>query len=274
MTMTQIELDKIIERHQHWRDRDCEKWVDMRADLRGADLTGAILNSANLMGADMRGVCLRGAHLIDANLSYIDLTDADLKCADLTGADLTGVNLRDADLQGANLYIANLYNANLQYASLVGANLYGAYLCCDLWCADLRGANLYAANLRGADLKDADLTGTSLFSMEEPYSEYQKGKLLTRDIIGYKKCRDNIIVTLLIPRGSIVFSINGKKCRTNHAKVIAIDGSDRAISKWRYMSYYVGDEITVYDFNCEYNKECAQGIHFFLTREEAENYRM
>jgi hypothetical protein len=38
------------------------------------------------------------------------------------------------------------------------------------------------------------------------------------------------------------------------------------------MSYYVGDEITIYDFNCEYNMECAEGIHFFMTREEAENY--
>ena len=38
------------------------------------------------------------------------------------------------------------------------------------------------------------------------------------------------------------------------------------------MSYYVGDEMTVYDFNCEYNEECGEGIHFFKTREEAEEY--
>ena len=81
-----------------------------------------------------------------------------------------------------------------------------------------------------------------------------------------------MIVTLEIPRGAIVFSINGNKCRTNKAKVIAIDGATRAISMRKYMSYYVGDEFTIYDFNCEYNAECGKGIHFFMTREKAKDY--
>ena len=111
--------------------------------------------------------------------------------------------------------------------------------------------------------------------------EYRKGKILTEDIIGYKVCRDfynieqpakRVIVTLKIPRGAIVFSINGCKCRTNRAKVIAIDGADRAYSTYKYMSYYVGDEFNVYNFNCEYNTECGAGIHFFMTLEEAFNY--
>ena len=131
----------------------------------------------------------------------------------------------------------------------------------DLYGADLRGANLYGANLRGANA---------------PLIEYRTGKMLTEDIIGYKKCEDDdgcpVIVTLRIPRGSIVFSINGGKCRTNHAIVEAIDGVDRAYSTYKYMSYYVGDKFTIYDFNCEYNTECASGIHFFMTREKAENY--
>ena len=102
--------------------------------------------------------------------------------------------------------------------------------------------------------------------------EYRKGKILTKDIIGYKKCMNDVIVTLLIPRGAIVFSVNGGKCRTNRAKVIAIDGADRAYSIYKYMTYYVGDEFNIYDFDLQYNEECAPGIHFFMTRSEAENY--
>lgn len=41
--MTQEELDKIIERHQHWLNEDCEGWENMKANLRGADLRGADL---------------------------------------------------------------------------------------------------------------------------------------------------------------------------------------------------------------------------------------
>ena len=99
--MTQQELDKIVEQHQHWIYEDCEGWEEMRADLTGADLMGANLTGANLMGAD-----LMGANLYGANLTR----------ADLTGANLTGANLMGADLMGANLTGANLYEAKLYRA--------------------------------------------------------------------------------------------------------------------------------------------------------------
>ena len=168
--------------------------------------------------------------------------------ADLSNADLSNADLSCANLSNANLRFANLSNANLSCANLIDADLSNA----DLSCANLRGANLRGA--KGALI------------------EFRKGKMLTEDIIGYKKCRDDVIIKLLIPRGAIVFSINGNKYRTNKAKVLEIEGADRAISNYKYMSYYVGDEFTVYDFNCEYNAECASGIHFFMTKEEAVRY--
>ena len=55
-------------------------------------------------------------------------------------------------------------------------------------------------------------------------------------------------------------------------KIIAIDGAEKAMSLNNRTSYYVGDEFTIYNFNCVYNHECGEGIHFFLTKEEAEKY--
>lgn len=46
--MTQEELNKIVEQHQHWLKEDCEGWEGMRANLRGANLGGANLYGANL----------------------------------------------------------------------------------------------------------------------------------------------------------------------------------------------------------------------------------
>ena len=46
--MTQEELNKIVEQHQHWLKEDCEGWENMKANLRGADLYGADLRRANL----------------------------------------------------------------------------------------------------------------------------------------------------------------------------------------------------------------------------------
>ena len=50
--MTQEELDKIVEQHQHWLKEDCEGWEGMKADLSGADLSEADLSGAYLSGAD------------------------------------------------------------------------------------------------------------------------------------------------------------------------------------------------------------------------------
>ncbi len=93
-------------------------------------------------------------------------------------------------------------------------------------------------------------------------------------MIGYKKCRDDLIVKLEIPKGAIVFSINNSKCRTNIAKVLEIsDNKKVAISKQdENFKYKVGKIVRPTSFNCEYNIECAEGIHFFRTRKEAKEY--
>ena len=51
--MTQEELNKIVEQHQHWIHEDCEGWEDMKADLSEANLSGANLSGANLYKADL-----------------------------------------------------------------------------------------------------------------------------------------------------------------------------------------------------------------------------
>ena len=50
--MTQEELAKIIEKHQHWLKEDCEGWENMRANLSFANLRGANLRVASLHSTD------------------------------------------------------------------------------------------------------------------------------------------------------------------------------------------------------------------------------
>ena len=61
--MTQEELDKIVEQHQHWIHEDVEGWEDMRANLKGAYLKGANLEGANLEGAYLEDANLKGFRL-------------------------------------------------------------------------------------------------------------------------------------------------------------------------------------------------------------------
>ena len=249
--MTQEELDKIIERHQHWLNEDCEGWEHMRAKLYNEYLSCAILYGADLREVNLSGANLYGANLRDANLSRANLYGAYLSVADLSGANLCGAHLLVANLYGANLSEANLYGADLREVNLSGANLYEA---------DLRGANLCGANLYGANLSDAD--------------KFRLGQILTEPLTGYKKTKEGVVITAEIPSGAIVFCINGGKCRTNKAKIIDMGGHEVLHSGYdNSFEYRLGQEIEIKDFNLMYNVECASGFHFFRTRKEAEEYK-
>ena len=186
---------------------------------------------------------------------------ADLTCANLYGAYLIGANLTGADLRYANLIRSILIDTDLTGANLTGAKLYGAYL---------TGADLTGAILTNATLAGADLTHTILDEKEQ----CRKGIVLTEPMIGYKKARGGKIITLEIPVGAKVFSINNNKRRTNKAKVIDMQGETELSSYYDTdFKYHVGDEIEIEDFDERYNVECGAGIHFFLTREEAEIFK-
>ena len=76
-------LEKILENHKHWLNRDIAGWRNMRANLNNADLRYADLSNANLRYVDLSNANLNGANLRGANLKYADLNGADLNGADL-----------------------------------------------------------------------------------------------------------------------------------------------------------------------------------------------
>lgn len=242
-------------------------------DLQYADLHRTDLYNADLSYADLYNADLSCAILCHADLSHADLSHADLTCANLSGAYLSGaglhranlchVNLNHANLQDAILHSADLNHTNLTCANLSGANLQYANLsCADLHCTNLSYVNLQYANLQYAILDEEE--------------RIRKGKIINKKTFVYKKCQGKI-VKLELQIGSIVFSINNKKCRTNKAKVISIDGNNKKGLQIESdydnnFIYEVGKIVKVSNFNLMYNVECGTGIHFFWTEKEAKKY--
>jgi hypothetical protein len=223
---------------------------------------GESLRGADLRGADLSGAYLRGAYLRGAYLRYAYLSGADLSCADLGYANLGGANLSGADLGYANLRSANLRSANLRSADLGGANL--------------RGANLSGANLSGANLSGANLSGANLSNLK-PGSELALIRTLivpqTGPVIGWKKCRNGVIVKLQIGADTPRHNAHGRKCRAKSAKVLAVYGAKAGVSTWREDVFYrKGKTVTCHLWDPNRWNECSGGIHFFITREEAEAY--
>ena len=161
-------------------------------------------------------------------------------------ADLRGADLRGADLSGANLYMTNL-----------------------------SGADLSGADLSWADLSGADLSGSK--GIDYPMNCPERGSF-----IGFKKVSNNLIVELEITEDALRSSATGRKCRCSKAKVLSITNIDGTNSNTNYavslrdpaFVYAVGKTVEVPDFDTNRWNECAPGIHFFITRQEAVDFNM
>ena len=169
-----------------------------------------------------------------------------------------------------------LRDADLRYADLRGANLHGACL----HDADLRDANLRYADLGHADLSDANHVQLSIAKTSILPDE--------GDIIGWKKAwtdgtmlPKSVIVKLLIPADAQRSNATGRKCRASTARVLDLQdkqGNSLPSDTTAYsghdtdFTYKKGETIHVEDFDTNRWKECAPGIHFFITRIEAVKY--
>lgn len=197
-----------------------------------------------------------------ANLCGADLSDAILCNADLSCAIINAANLKYADLSGANLCYTNLCNTDLHNANLYGANLYGA---------NLSGANLSRANLRGTEL------GKLIYDEDTAFYALQCPE--TGSFIGYKKAH-GYIVELEILADAKRSSATSRKCRCSAAKVLSIttisgkstNVKEIASNRDSNFVYRVGEIVRVDCFDEDRWNECSTGIHFFITRSEAERY--
>jgi hypothetical protein len=166
---------------------------------------------------------------------------------------------------------ADLYGANLSGANLSGADLSGAYLSeADLSGANLSGADLSRANLSGADLSEADLSG----AIDANLVIARTRILPEGSLIGWKKCQNDVIVKLRIPEDAKRSHAFGRKCRAEFAEVLEVIGASVGLSNHDNgkTRYEVGQTVRCHEWSDNWQEECAGGIHFFITREEAEAY--
>jgi hypothetical protein len=91
----------------------------------------------------------------------------------------------------------------------------------------------------------------------------------------WKKCKEGVIVHLLIPAEAKRSSATTRKCRCEFAHVIEVIGAEAGITEHDgYITEYkTGSRVDSYNgFNKYRWVECGEGIHFFMNREDAENY--
>ncbi len=292
----------------HTRGRQaCLKEMDLEgADLSGVDLSYADLSGAYLAKAKLAEAKLTGARLVGASLPDSDLTRANLDGAQMSGVQIMHACLEEASMQSALIRGSVLWDSNFKGANLQGAILTASELCdCTFEGANLVSADLYCTNLdntvfKGANLEDARL----VYATYEYYADFTNANLTGVDFsecdldeeklkgavgfhphmrcpeegsfIAWKQCREGRIVKLLIPRHAKRTGAAAYCCRASEALVLDIrnpenEPCEEAVS-------LINKDFIYRKGGMAYPKEAfdehlltdGSGIHFFLTRREAE----
>ena len=274
-------------------------------DLSYADLSGAWLEKAKLVGTKLTGANLDRADLGCANLTEANLDDAQLSHARITHACLEGASLRRAVIRNAALWDSNFKRTNLEGAilsssqlcdcSFESANLDCAYLdLTDLDYASFKDASLKyilfddSVNAYYANFKNADLTGVDFADcpLDEKRMEGAVGFHPHMrcpeegSFIAWKKCRDDRIVKLMIPETAARTGASAYSCRASEALVLDIWDRDNepcgeAVSgRDESFVYRKGETVLPAEDYNDYLLDDGSGIHFFLTRSEAEQYEL
>ena len=212
-------------------------------------------------------VSLQSTRIENEDLNHLDLSHIDFSWSEFYYTDL-----RHCRFDGSNLSHTKFVDCDLSFASFVNSNLHGA---------DLRGCNLSNTNCDGTNFYGAILWQTKL----DDLIHTQRTKFFRQFcpeqgyFFGYKKCFNNHLVTLLIPKDARRCSSTTNACRCDKAKVVAItdlDGSGFYTEASSFVDesfiYRLGEMIYADSYHEDRWLDSSHGIHFWMSVEEAIGY--
>jgi hypothetical protein len=89
------------------------------------------------------------------------------------------------------------------------------------------------------------------------------------ELIGWKKLSNGTIAKLKIPADAPRVNSTGRKCRAAWVEVLQGQGKS---SHDNVTEYAPGLVVRPDSYDPDFRVECSHGIHFFITRAEAEAY--
>uniref|UniRef100_UPI00195A1086 DUF5758 domain-containing protein n=1 Tax=Crenalkalicoccus roseus TaxID=1485588 RepID=UPI00195A1086 len=113
------------------------------------------------------------------------------------------------------------------------------------------------------DLAGANLAGAKLPHFQIP----QDGSLAV-----WKKASGKLVKLLIPAEARRTATLIGRKCRAEYAIVLEVEGGKPVESNRGHVIYAPGETVRPDSYDPDPRVECTNGIHFFLTREEAEGW--
>ena len=135
--------------------------------------------------------------------------------------------------------------------------------------AKLDGVNLYGANLRWAKLEGADLEEAKL---DPEFIESRQIVPKEGSFRAWKKTTKGVIRIEIPADAERVSALKSRKCRASKIKVIFGKGCGGTGPQYGSLTYDRGEVVEADSFNGDAREECTNGIHFFMTKKEAEEW--
>lgn len=271
--MTEQQFEQLLIRHEKWLD-DGAFTSDEQKKLRlEYEVVTGYWSFRNFMYSNLRRCIFRNVTFGRCNFNNLWVNECSffeclfsectfnkshmcdgIFCAcDFVKCNFSGCTICDDKIDHCEFKESVLDSCSFQKSSITSTGFYSARF--------ENGINFVNANIQNSYLP-------------EGYKQIL-GVTLKEPILGYKKTKEGVVITAEIPAGAIVFSINGKKCRTNRAKIIDMRGRAVLHSSFDFdFRYELGQEIEILDFDPCYSHECAPGFHFFMSEEEAKEYQV
>ena len=175
----------------------------------------------------------------------------------------TGAVLFSLDCESLRVCVEAAVKAQTK---LIGSDLRDSNLCG----SDLRDNNLCDSDLRGSDLRGSDLSGAKNADLV-----IARTRILPQgSIIGWKKCNGDVLVKLRVPEEAKRSHAFGRKCRAEFVDVLEVSNGEVGIAMHDgKTAYRVGERVHCDKWEENWQEECAGGIHFYITKEEAEAHQ-
>ncbi len=220
---------------------------------------------------------IRSFELLSCMIDYFDISKSTMRLY-ITSCKSERMKLINSNLFGSIISNSHMTNFNIDNCVLRSSKLQDSCFSNGYFKnSPITNCNLDYSSFNSCEMDNSfDMSNVSSFVEAQGVTNIcpEKGSF-----IGFKKVLHGRIVELLIPEDAIRSSGTNRKCRCDKAVVLSIteiDGSAASVSR----ECSIRDETFVYEVGkvvtseCDRNrwKVCSQGIHFFITREEAVQY--
>ena len=245
--------------------------INKERELRA--LSFPVIEKAYFEDIILKNACLKHIMFRDCKFKNCMISDSNL-----TGTEFVNVNFEHVVFADNNMKLSGYFVSRLKSVKINKCVMFES----EFWKTSFKDVTIYKSNLDDSNLKESNFDNVRLIGNSGTLLKCPEEGSFT----GFKKIflgNNPLLCKLEIPADAKRSSAFGRKCRCSKAKVLEIWGKDgygdylvpisRGYSHHDHtFEYKVGETIYPDRFDDNRWDECSNGIHFFITKQEAIDY--